>query len=103
MPSFFLGGIRGSIATSGSCQLSVCHRGLHKALSRCRLVGSCVRPGENFFPAYDQVRTLDTITGNLEVDRLFITIRSMSDASKFLLFFHFFNYVFTFSFPALPW
>ena len=27
-----------------------CHRGHYKSLSRCRLVGSCVRPGENFFP-----------------------------------------------------
>ena len=28
----------------------VCHRGHCKALTRCRLVGSCVRPGENVFP-----------------------------------------------------
>ena len=27
----------------------LCHRGHYKALSRCRLVGSCVLPGENFF------------------------------------------------------
>ena len=27
----------------------VCHRGHHEGLSRCRLVGSCVLPGENSF------------------------------------------------------
>ena len=27
----------------------VCHRGHYVGLSRCRLVGSCVLPGENFF------------------------------------------------------
>ena len=48
--------------------------GHYKALSRCRLVGKCVRPGENFFPlAYDRVCTLDTVTGNLAVNSVFIT------------------------------
>ena len=32
-----------------SCQVYVCHHGHFKALSRCRLVGRSVRPGENFF------------------------------------------------------
>ena len=27
----------------------VCHRGYYQGLSRCRLVGSCVLPSENFF------------------------------------------------------
>ena len=31
-------------------QVYVCHRGHCKALSRCRLVGICACPGENFFP-----------------------------------------------------
>ena len=31
--------------------LDVCHAGIAvKGLSRCRLVGSCVLPGEDFFP-----------------------------------------------------
>ena len=29
--------------------VSVCHRGHYEGLSRCRLVGSCLLPGENFF------------------------------------------------------
>ena len=45
----------GSIATSdlvGVCVcvcVCVCHRGTVGGLSRCRLVGSCVLPGEDFF------------------------------------------------------
>ena len=38
--------VTGSTATSGFCG---CHHGHFKALSRCRLVGSYVLPGENFF------------------------------------------------------
>ena len=61
----------------------VCHCGHYKALSRCQLVGSFVRPGENFFPkAYDHIFTLDTVTGNLDVNR------SMRDTNKF----HFFSF-----------
>ena len=50
-----------------------CHHGHFKALSscRCRLVGSCVRPGENFLP-YDHVCTFDIVTGNLTVDSIFV-------------------------------
>ena len=33
--------------------LCVCHRGHYVGLSRCRLVGSCVLPGENFFTLAD--------------------------------------------------
>ena len=29
--------------------MDVCHRGHYESLSRCRLVGSCVLPGEDFF------------------------------------------------------
>ena len=29
--------------------MHVCHRGHYEGLSRCRLVGSCVLPGEDFF------------------------------------------------------
>ena len=65
----------------------VCHHGHYKALSRCRPVGSCVRLGENFFPGYDYVCTLDTVTGNLEVNSVFITMRSMRDTNKFRFFF----------------
>ena len=69
----------------------VCHRGHYMALSRRRLVGSCVRLGKNFFPAYDHVCTLDTVTGNLEVNSVFITIRSMRDTNKFRIFLNFFR------------
>ena len=31
----------------------VCHRGHYVGLSRCRLVGCCVLPGENFFTEAD--------------------------------------------------
>ena len=29
--------------------MRVCRRGHYEGLSRCRLVGSCVLPGEDFF------------------------------------------------------
>ena len=48
----------------------VCHRGHYEGLSRCRLVGSCVLPGEDFFTQaymYNHVCTFDTVTGNLAV------------------------------------
>ena len=52
-------------------------------------MGSCLRPGENFFPkAYDHVCTLDTVTGNLAVNSVFMTIRSMRGMNKF----HFFSF-----------
>ena len=47
-------------------------------------------PGENFFPlAYHPVFTLDTVTGNLAVNSVFITIRSMKDTNKFYFFLFF--------------
>ena len=79
----------------------VCHRGHHKVLSRCRLVGSFVRPVEIFSPsAYDHVCTLDTVKGNLEVNSVFITIRSMRDTNKFH-FFSFFQtlFIYNYCFP----
>ena len=81
----------------------MCHHGHYKALSRCRLVGICVRPGENFFPAYDHVSTLDTVTGNLEVNSVFITIRSMRDTNttKFDSFFIFFKTLFMYNYCFL--
>ena len=44
MPTSVIGGL-GATATSN---LVGCHNGPFKALSRRRLVGSCVRPRENF-------------------------------------------------------
>ena len=70
-------------------------------MSRCWPVGSCVRPGENFFPlAYDHVCTRGTLTGNLAVNGVFITMRSMRDKKKF----HYFSFFETLYilFP-LPW
>ena len=68
------------------CVFHHCH---YKALRRCRLVGSCAIPGENFLPkAYDHVCMLDTVTSNFAINSVFITIRSMRDANKF----HFFSF-----------
>ena len=75
-----------------SCQVYVCHRGHCKTLSRCRLVGICVRLDENFFLyAYDIVCMLDTVTGNLADISIFITIRSMTDMRASFTSFHSFE------------
>ena len=83
----------------------VCHRGHYEALSRCRLVGSCVRPGENFFPAYGPRLHAWHSTGNHEVNSVFITIRSIRDTNyKFHFFFIFsklFLYIITVSFAMV--
>ena len=47
VPSFVVGCLR--VPPRRALLSGVCHRGHYKALSRCRLVGSCVCPGENFF------------------------------------------------------
>ena len=74
----------------------VCHHGHFKALSRCRLVGSCVHPGENLFTsAYGHVCTFGTVTGNLAVNSVFVTIRSMKDTNKL-------HFLFSFSKLFLP-
>ena len=50
VPTFVLGGLRGSTTTSAERLLSgVGHRGHYEGLSRCRLVGSCMLPGKKFF------------------------------------------------------
>ena len=56
----------------------VCHHGHFKALCGCRLVGSmCNLAGENLFTqACDHVCTFDTVTGNLAVNSVFVTIIS---------------------------
>ena len=57
------------------------------ALSICRLVGTCVRPGKSFFTlAYDLVCKFDTVTGNLAVNGVFAIIKSMTDTKKFKFF-----------------
>ena len=74
--------------------MCVCHRGHYKALSRCQRVGSCVLPGENFF---------DTVAGNLAVNSVFITFRSMRDTNTFH-FFHIPKLFFCTKLPfPLPW
>ena len=153
----------------------VCHRGHYKALSRCRFVGSCARPGKIFFftqvqtpvtlcsgewwsilvvrlansadlrsrlrhvssapsvaystgcsrvlthpgtnparrcltscrrpSAYDHVCTLNTVTGNLAVNSVFITVRSIGEMNKFHFFYFFdtlsYNYVTTVFFTTV--
>ena len=50
VPTSVIGGLRGSIATSDLVRcVYVCYRGHYEGLSRCRLVGSCVLPGKDFF------------------------------------------------------
>ena len=68
------------VASRGSCL---------KVLSRCQLVGSCVRPGENFFsrPTTMQVCTFDTFTGNLAVNSVFVSIYERHEqVSLFFIF-----------------
>ena len=60
------------------------------SLSRCRLVGSCVRSDDNrFSKLYRHVCTFDPISENLAVNRVFIIIRSTRDMSKFHFFLNF--------------
>ena len=47
------------------------------------------------------VGTLDTGTGNLAVNSVFITIRSMKDANKFHLFFNFSQLFFIYNYCFL--
>ena len=54
--------------------------------------------GENFFPvAYNHVCTLDTVTGNLAVKSVFITIKSEIRNSFTFFFFHFFEITVSFT------
>ena len=61
----------------------VCHRGHYEGLSRCRLVGSCVLPGENFShrpkTAFARLTQSQAISQSF---RVFITFRSMRDTHK---------------------
>ena len=40
---------RQAIGLGAQQTINRCHHGHFKALNKCRLVGWCVRPGENFF------------------------------------------------------
>ena len=80
----------------------VCLRGLYEGLSRYGLVGGCVLPGENFFTlTLSHVCTLDSVTGNLAVNNVFITFISMRDTNRVSLFFHFFSFFETLSHVSL--
>ena len=62
---------------------------------RCRLVGSCLLPGENFCTyIFNVVCTIDTVMGNLKVNSVFITFRSVREKKKF----HFISFFKTLSF-----
>ena len=77
----------------------VCHRGYCKALSRYRLVGSCVRPGENFFPkptTFARLTQSRAISQSLAFSSLYI--RSMREKNKFHFFTFFETLFYTVSF-----
>ena len=69
--------------------MCVCHRGHYEVLSRCRLVDSCVLPGEKCLYIGLHVKTtfarLTQSQAILQSFRVFITFRSMRDTT----FFHF--------------
>ena len=78
-----------------------CHRGHYKALSRCRLVGSCVLAKISFRRPTTTVCTLHTVAGNLVVNRVVITIRSMKYTNKFHFFFIFSKLFFIYNYCFL--
>ena len=64
----------------------VCHRGHYEGLSRCRLVGSCVLPGENSLHRPTCKTTFARLTQSQAISqsfRVFITFRSMRDTTIF--------------------
>ena len=74
-----------------------------KRLSRCRLVGSCVLPGEDFFTRPTCKTAFASLTQSQAISqsfRVFITFRSMRDTT----FFSFFETHFLYKIPLLlPW
>ena len=73
------------------------HRGHCKGLSRCRLWGSCVLPGEDFF-------TFARLTQSRAISqsfRVFITFRFLRDIRLFFIFRNSFLYKITASFTMV--
>ena len=91
VPTFVFGGLRGSTATSAFvCVIVVTMRGWSDVglwVALCFLAKVSVR-------IYNHVCTIDTVTGNLAVNSVFITFRSMKETKKFH-FFSFFETLFT--------
>ena len=99
-----IGGLRGSTATSA---LVGCHDGHFKALSRCRLVGSCVRPGENSLRM--PMTTFARLTQSQAISQsVAFSSLSMGDTNKFHFFFFiswksFFHVSFTMVIKIISW
>ena len=66
--------------------MRVCHRGHYEGLSRCRLVGSYVLPGEISLHRPSCKTTFARLTQSQAISQsfhVFITFRSMTDTTSF--------------------
>ena len=86
--------------TVPSC-MYVCHRGHYVGLSRCRLVGSCVLPGENFFYIGRHVKPRLHAWHSHRQSRSHFAFSSLSDQWEIRLFFHFSKLFFIQNYPFL--